>query len=53
MGVEDKDQLLSGVIKADNEFQAEARAREKEFKKIKKHFDYVTEVEITKVVQLY
>lgn len=54
MGLKDKDEyLLSGVIKADNEFQAESRAREKEFKKIKKHFDYVTGVEITKVLNLY
>ena len=43
---------LSGVIQADNEYQAEAMAREKQFKRFKKHFNFVTGVEITKVLQI-
>ena len=43
---------LAGVIQADNECQAEARAREKQFGRLKKHFNFVTGVEITKVLQI-
>jgi hypothetical protein len=48
----DSDSDLAGVIQADNEYQAEARARIKQFERFKKHFNFVTGVEITKVLQI-
>ena len=48
----DDENVLSGTILADDEHQAEARAREKEYKLLKKHFDYVTGVEILKTVYI-
>ena len=50
MGNDDND--LAGVIQAENEYQAEARAREKQFERLKKHFKFVTGVEITKVLKI-
>lgn len=49
---ENDENILSGTILADNEFQAEARARIKEFEKLKRHFNFITGVEITKVIYL-
>lgn len=52
MGVDKDDYLLAGAIQANNEYQAEAKAREKQLKRFKKHFNFVTDVEITKIIKI-
>lgn len=52
MGDDKDDYMLAGIIQAKNEHQAEAKAREKKLRQLKKHFDFVTDVEITKVIKI-